>query len=82
MEFLRVSWEFFATAHPVSKYLLKPNNGNTRSMFEMCSNLATNRNSHSQIFCKIDVLKKFASSQEYICVRVSFLVKMQAAQLY
>ena len=82
MGFLLVSWEFFAVVHPVSNDLLTPNNGNTRSMFEICSNLATNRSSHLQIFWKIGVLKKFVNSQENICVRVSFLVKLQAAQLY
>ena len=43
--------------------------------------MTNGRSSRLEVFCKNDVLKNFANSQESTCVGVSFLKKLQAFSL-
>ena len=40
------------------------------------------RSSRPEVFCKRGALRNFSNSQENTCVRVSFLIKLQASMLW
>ena len=50
----------------------------SRYFFSVFLIWALHRSSRPKVFCKMGVLRNFTNSQENICVRVSFLVKLQA----